>query len=1066
MSVRALRDIENDRVVRPHLASVEALADLLVQEHSARQDLIDALGRGPSASPLSVNILGPLTVQRGGVSVELVQPMQRNLLGLLAMHVGTPVGRDQIVDSLWGDAPPKTVRSLIHDHVGRLRSLLDPRRERGKASTLIRHSASGYLLDERACTVDVSSFTTSVATGTEAHEAGDDGRAFDLLSGALDVWRGHVLADGAERIRAHPVAVSLNQRRVEAAIVASDVALALGRNTAVIRWLGPLTELAPLHEGLHVRLLLALAADGDQAAALAHFHTVRERLADELGVEPTVALRDAYLQVLRQEPVAAAPSGSTRRPEVDVPAALPIKPAQLPPDISTFVGRDDVLDRLEAAVTGGGTTVRILAITGAAGVGKTALAIHWARQVRDRFPDGQLYLNLHGYSDVSSCRPEAALAVLLSGLGVLPDRLPADADSLGALYRSVTADRKLLVVLDNARAAEQVRPLLPTGRECVVIVTSRAALAGLVARDGALPFPLSELAIPEAQALLTELLGVDRVVADPDATAELGVLCGHLPLALRIAASRVSSTSSLSIRQLVERMHAPDRLTTLEVIGDRATGVRDVFSLSYAAIDDRARRLFRRMALVAGGDVTASHAAALLDLPAAESQGVLDQLEGEHLLSRTSTDRYAMHELLRLYAIELLRTHDRPDDREAARRRLYEWYASSAAAAARIVYPQKVLLADGCADDRAESFAGRAEAMAWLEAERANLVGAVVASAEHGNARLGWMLADTLRGYFWLSLHFADWMEVATTALATAEREGDTRAVAAARLSRGDLNRRIGKRSLAVRDYMHAVLEARRAGWCGLTAVALGSLGRLYRQAGKLDRSVRLQQAALALRGPAYATNLGNLGLTYRTMGRLDDAFDCYSEALALHRAAGSPTGEAVALANLGETMHAMGRLEDASDRLTTALAMQRSLGDRGNEATTLRLLAAVDRDIGRHEDALAHGASALELARSTNQETAVASTLNLLGSVHQLLGAHTVALEYHERAARMGDQAGERYAVPVALLGMAELHRSLGTTGLAQQYADMALRASKRHGYALLASQARAYSDPGRSAG
>lgn len=930
LSVRALRDIEQSRVSRPHTGSLEALANALHLSELDWSELLHAADRSTRAGgPIYMGMLGPLTIRYGDEPVEITQPMQRNLLCLLALQAGTVVPRDQIVDLLWGSEPPRSCLSLVHDYVGRLRKKLAPARRRWSGSSLITSTSGGYLLDVEADELDLRQFEGLAAAGAKAAEAGAPEAALALLTRAMVLVRGRVLADGSERLRQHWAATAAAHRVLVSALSAADIGIAAGRPGLAIGWLRPLIDQVPLHEGLHARLILALAGNGEQAAALDHFAAVRRRLADELGVEPTAELQEAQLRVLRQDvptsrstppdpppAMAGAPAGSSeeRGPGTGrgalargLPAGKPVLPANLPPDVAGFTGRAGSLDRLDQLLATNGrdgrTAVRITVLTGAAGVGKSALAVRWAHRVRDRFPDGQLYLNLHGYAAEPPLSPLDGLGRFLRALGLHTDRIPTDIENACALYRSLMADRRMIVVLDNARSVDQVRPLLPGGPDCVVLVTSRSALTGLVARDGADSLTLTAFSPEETRALLTGLLDRARVAEESSAVDELGGLCDHIPLALRIAAAHLIRNPSRSIDSLVRDMRDGQRLDVLDVVDDRQTGVRDIFALSYHALPGEARQLFRSLPLVPGQEIDAGSAAAISGTTRSRAAQLLDRLAEEHLVTPGAHKRFAVHELVRLYARELGKQRDAPANRADAVGRLYQYYLQALDAAARLLYPHMVRLSHPGDPPggtwRAEvGFERDTEAMTWLAAERANLVTLIQDAAAGGLAPVACVLADWMRGYFWRSMHRTDWTTVARIALSSAQADPDGRAMAAAHMSLGDLFRRQNDNDRAIWHYASASVTARRTGWFDGYVGALGSLGRSYRQLGRLEHAARLLNRALCVDGAeqrpgTYATNLGSLGMVYRSMGRLDEGIECYRRALAMHEAANWRTGQA-----------------------------------------------------------------------------------------------------------------------------------------------------------------------------
>jgi DNA-binding SARP family transcriptional activator len=519
---------------------------------------------------------------------------------LLAIQPNRVVPVDEIVDVVWGDDPPATGRSLVHGHVRQVRRLIEPaRRPRAPAERVVR-TDGGYLLvaDDD---LDLVRFDRLVATARRRHEAGDVAGAIDAYAEGLDCWRGGVLSDLDDpALHEHPAAVAAAGRRLSAALAYADLAVGSGRHDEAVPRLQALAAEERLHEGLHARLMLALAGAGRQADALALLGELRGRLAEELGVEPGADVRAAHLRVLRQQVPAAAEHPDGRDP--------PGPPAQLPADLSTFTGRVGALRRLDALLSGdvaAPSGVAIGVIVGTAGVGKTTLAVHWAHRVTDRFPDGQLFVNLRGYASAAPIRPAEVLARFLHALGVPADQVPIDPDEAAALYRSVMAGRRALVVLDNARDAPQVRPLLPGGPGNLVLVTSRDRLTGLRAREGAVPVLLDVLTPNEAHRLLARVLPPHRVRAEPDAIPALAQACAYLPLALGIAAANVAAAEASTgehagVARYVARLCAGNRLAELEVDGDPDSAVQATFDLSYATLAADAARLFRRLGLVPG----------------------------------------------------------------------------------------------------------------------------------------------------------------------------------------------------------------------------------------------------------------------------------------------------------------------------------------------------------------------------------------------------------------------------------------------------------------------------------
>ena len=694
----------------------------------------------------------------------------------------------------------------------------------------------------------------------------------------------------------------------------------------------------------------------------------------------------------------------------------------------------------------------ISAIAGTAGVGKTALAVHWAHRVRDRFRDGQLHVDLRGHASLPPLRPVEALARLLHALGVPAGQIPPDTDDAAGMYRSLLADRRMLIVLDNARRSDQVRPLLPGNPDCLVLITSRDQLTGLVARNGARRITLDVLTPDESGELLTRLLGAGRVRAEPEAAGELARLCAHLPLALRIAAANLADRPHETIAGYTARLKAGDRLSELDIEDDAEAAVRSAFDLSYTALSPGTSKLFRLLGHLPGPDITAEAAAALAGMPVGEAGRRLDQLGAAHLVTEHAPGRYTLHDLLRLYAAERAAGDERP------RRRLFDHYLHTADAAATVLYPQVVRLPlDGRAD---RVFDDQRQAFEWLDAERDNLLAAITQAAAHGPRPHTWLLADTVRGYLSQRAFTADWLTAAEAALAAAEADGEPIAQAAARLGLATLYWRQDDYQAAIDQLRPALELATRAGWSAGQAAALGNLGVMYLQTGKLRESVeRLAESTIRYRELGMpgteAIGLTNLALGYLRLGRLPESAERYTEALEVFGRLGSNRGEATALGGLGEVHQLMGHLDDALDHLTRALALLRDVGDQRNELNVQRAIAAVHRDAGRLAAALDGADTTLALARDIGERRVETDTLNLLGTVHMRLGQHREAVAHHERALRLARDTGDSYLECEALIGLSTVHIRLHQRDQALATARAADTIARAAGYRLLEGQA-----------
>jgi DNA-binding SARP family transcriptional activator len=982
-------------------------------------------------------VLGPVEVWHGGRVVPIGAPMQRAVLAVLLLRPGCAVSVDTLVDQLWGQRPPETARVTVRNYVCRLRRRL-PWAE-------LETEPPGYRLRIPADTVDLWRFERRLRRARDL-SSGDPAAAVAELSAALALWRDQPLSNLGPVPLRHVETPRLLELHAGALEDRARLQLRLGRAADAAAELARLVEEDPLRERAHALLMLALYRSGRQAAALAAYEAVRTRLAVELGIDPGPQLRELRQRILTADPTILA---DRDEPPRGAPPVAPVTPGQLPAAVAAFTGRAGYLRQLDRLAADETTTAVVVA--GTAGVGKTALTVTWAHRVRARYPDGQLYGDLRGFGSEPPVRPVEVLARFLRTLGMAPDDIPVEQDEAAAQYRTLLTGKRVLVVLDNARDSRQVRALLPGSPGCLTLVTSRDTLGGLVARDGARSITLDVLAPDEAGTLLARLLGPDAVAAEAAAAAELARLCANLPLALRIAAANLARRPG-GIAGCVEALRTGDRLAALTVPGDDETAVRAAFDHSYATLPDAVQRLLRLLGLVPGPDVTAEAAAALAGDPLVATIRALDQLTAAHLATEQTPGRYALRDLLRHYAQQQARAVDETAACDTARMRLLDHYLHRADEAAGLLYPQMVRLPvpDPCV--RTAGFEDAARALAWLDAERANLVAAIGTVAEPGPQRLSWLLADAMRGYFWLRRHPVEWLATAGRARTMAVEQHEPRAQAAAELSLGLAHYSQGRFTEATQHYSAALELARRTGWLEGQAASLGNLGNVESDLGRLSVAAHYQSEAMRLNRlawrPGQAANLNSLGAVYREWGELDKAANLYAQALALHQASGSQTGIAVALTNLGEVYHELGRLPEALESLHAAVRLCRQAGIRDGEADALDNLAGVERDTGHCRLAAEHAGMARDLARDIGDRRTEAEALSTLASVSLHGGLAEDAFDRYREARVVARQIGNRFCEVVALTGLAASHRLLGRPRQALNAAHLAVdlaRAGRR---------------------
>ena len=683
------------------------------------------------------------------------------------------------------------------------------------------------------------------------------------------------------------------------------------------------------------------------------------------------------------------------------PAPVPV-PRELPADVGAFTGREVELAELDLLLPdapdaeGAAGPVVISAVSGTAGVGKTALAVRWAHRVAAAFPDGQLYVNLRGYDPDQPVAAAEALAGFLRALGVASSDIPLGEAERAARYRSLVAGRRLLVVLDNAATVEQVRPLLPGSPSAMVVVTSRDSLAGLVARDGARRLDLDLLPAADAVTLLSSLIG-RRAEADPAATAELAGLCARLPLALRVAAELAASRPDTPLAELAaELAQEGERLALLDAGGDPRGAVASVFSWSYGHLPTDAARMFRLLGLHPGPDFDRYAAAALGGTGVAEAGRLLNALARAHLIAPAGPGRYGLHDLLRAYAVSLAAAHDTDESRQAALTGLFDYYLAACAAAMDLLAPaeRRHRPDQPPAGAAVPQLADRAAARAWLDAELATLTAVAAYTASNGWPGHTTRLAATIRRY--LDAHATAGLTIYGQAL-NAARDGDDRTA-----------------------------EAR----------ALASLGSFHYVQCRYQQAIDYQQQALALArdiGDRFiqARALGSLGMAYATQGRYQRVTDPLQQALALHRELGDQRDEAITLNNLGETYLRRGHYLQAAEIQQQSLALFRGLGDPGAEATVLANLGEIYYLQGRYAEAVDHQRRALAISREIGHRRIEAWALTGLGLVHCRQGHGDQAAEYHQQALTWFREMGERDGEAEALNGAGE---TLLATGRPEQ--------------------------------
>jgi DNA-binding SARP family transcriptional activator/Tfp pilus assembly protein PilF len=986
-------------------------------------------------------LLGPLLVRRDGAAVPIPRGKQRALLAALLLQAGRPVSADRLIDLLWDGGTPPSAAVSLQNYVRRLRRALgDPRRDR------IATCPGGYLINVSPAELDITRLETGLAAARTAARQESWQQAAGHAAAAAALWRGEPLSGVDVPLLALQEAPRLSELFLQAREIRIEADLRLARHTDVVMELQELITAHPLREHLQALLMLALYRCGRRAEALAAYRHARALLVEELASEPGPELQALHQQVLTDDPALTAPA-----PEADDQAGTPVRPMtrQLPAAVGCFTGRDGELATLTGLLDGhasaGVPTMVISAIGGTAGVGKTALAIQWAHRVAAEFPDGQLYVNLRGYDPEQPLAPGEALAGFLTALGVPGPQIPPGADDRAAAYRSLLAGRRLLIVLDNARDAGQVRPLLPGEPGCLAVVTSRDMLPGLVARDGARRVVLDVLPPADAVALLRELVG-PRVAAEPEMAARLAELCSRLPLALRIAAEMAAARPALMLAALVAELDGQGRLDVLEAGGDQATAVRTVFSWSYCNLRPAAARTFRLAALHPGADFDAHAVAALTGMSYPAATRALTELTQASLIHQTDTDRYGMHDLLRAYGAERATTQEPETDRREAMTRLLDHYLHAARGAAGILFPADVAaVADAPGGASGLVLSDENAAQAWLDAERANLTAVAVYASEHGWPGHAVGLSTALFRYLDAGGFLADALTIHGAAAQAAIRAHDRAAATGAVINIGTIYGQLGRYPEAEQHFQRALGLSRETADRLGEFRALTNLSQVYlRMSAYLDAADSCQQALELSRisgnriGEARA--LGILGQIAIRQGRNQQAAADLGQAADASRAAGDLAFLAFSLTNLGEVEVRLGRYRQARRHLHEARTIARQIGHERFEADVTGILGFADLREGRYQQAAQRLQQALAAFRDAGVRSDEARLLCSLGELDLRLRRPAQAADRYREALTICQQIAETSGEAEAHNGLGEAALALGVPGEARAHHQAAL--------------------------
>jgi DNA-binding SARP family transcriptional activator len=931
-------------------------------------------------------LLGPVEVRAGEDWRGIGAPKWRSVLAALLIHPGQIVSADTLIGELWRDEPPARAANLVSIYVLRLRRLMDD-----PDGHLLVTRAPGYLLRVAGDDTDALLFEAMVRDGRRAFAAGDPEGAARRLTEALGLWYGRPLADVPPTPLVEAEAERLSELRLGADELRITAELALGGHDQAVAELRRLLADHPLREGLWLLLMRALDGAGRHAEALEAYGQARDAISGQLGVDPGAELRQLHADLLAKDtaPAGVITAGVLNPPAEPAPEPRQARstkraasgPAQLPADIADFTGRDEQVKRLSDLLSGIGASgdpgaVRIAVVAGSGGLGKTSLAVHAAHRVRRRFPDGQLYVDLLG-ATAAPLLPGDVLARFLRDLGVDGRDIPVDEDERAARYRTTLARRRMLVVLDNARDAAQVRPLLPGSASSAVLVTTRSRMPDLASTK---LVDLNVLDDDEALKLFVKVVGEERAEAEPEATAELLDACAGLPLAIRICAARLVTRSGWTIRAMAGRLTDEHRRLDEMRAGDLA--VRASFEVSFtslpASTDKRGidpALAFRLLGLWHGPSISSAAAAALFGVPEYSAEDALEVLVDTHLLESVATDRYRFHDLLRVYAAERAEADLLAAERDAALTRLLTWYMRTADAAATAVLPQRynIPLEQPDADPPPLDFATGEEALAWYDGERTNLVAATRQAAASGRHEIAWRLPAPLFIIFNSRGNWADCIATHRIALDSARQAGNRHGEAWVLNNLGDA--------------------------LGVTRDAEG--------ASHLERSLAIRHEVGDRIGEAQAAN--NLADTYQWLGRTEDALDLLRRALDLNREAGNRYGEGVALVNLGSTLLDFDRAAEAIDYLLEARRTFGEIDLLDGAGYALHILGRCYLSLRRDAEALSCLQEALTSHRATGNRRRQAATLRSLGTAQSRVGQAAEARESWRQAAVIFTELGDR---------------------------------------------------------
>lgn len=1004
---------------------------------------------------MEFRLLGALEVTESGNSIELGGTRRQVTLATLLLNADRPVALSRIMEAIYDDEPPATSRAQVQICISGLRRLFEAHGD----PNMIVTKPQGYALRAAPDKIDVRVFESLLVKARKRRNVRDLDEAIQHYREALNLWRGPAL-DGIESRLLQAVAGQLTEQRITANEDCIELELELGRHHELVGELTGLVSVHPLRERFIAQLMTALYRSGRQAESLQVYRDARRMMVDELGIEPNERLQQLESAILKADESLDAPPPPAQITLEQRLTYSPV-PGMLPAGIADFIGRQSQIDEIKKRLTeppGGAArfAVPIVAIAGRAGIGKTTVAVHAAHSVAAHFPDGQLYADMHG----GVSRPVSPMQVLerfLRALGVSGTALPETLEERAEMYRMLLADRRMLIVLDDAASESQLLPLLPGNPASAVLVTSRSRLGGLA---GAIQVDMDLFDSAQSADLLARIAGADRVSAEPEAAAALAELCGHLPLALRIAGARMAARPHWGVEQLVERLR--DEARRLDELMHGEMGIRASLSLTYDAISEPARRLFRRLAILDAHIFSAWTSAALLDQPLADVQDLLDDLADAQLIEVLGTGRhvgvqYRFHDLIRVYARERLAAEETPAMRAGALARVLSALLHLTMAARRREYGPSPTSSPPAAidsplpDELVERLV--AKPIAWFERERHVLLAGIRQAGQAGFVELCWRLAMNAEAFFELRVYLDDWRETHEIALEAARSGEDKRGQAEMLYARGSLSLIEQRFDDAARDFEAALSLFQEVGDELQTARTTRDIAVLERMNGRtgsamahLEQALKIFSAIGDQIGAAHTLhNLaqirvdcddidgakmllaealvrsksgGNRRVTAQVLHRMGHvhlrarevaiAAGTFEESLAVVQEIGDTIGEAFALHGFGVARLRQGKLEEAGPLLCEALSRAERSRHRLAEAHSLAGLGELALVAGQASEAANRLHKAAALFRQMRIPLLEAETLLLLCAVVDEDAAAMARARVHELAEQVGEQAGE----------------------------------------------------------